>query len=276
MAALMNEKNFITAVLNDKVKIAPRMINKNIDHHILNILKSKVENKCSKHGYIKKNTIEIEKKNIGVVEMQSLHGYVVYNVLFKASVCNPVIGNNLECIVKNVNNFGILCVSRINDEDTIIDVLDVIIPKHSSSINSDVDLNDIKIGMNVLIQIVGKKYQLNNPTILIVGKILSFDDFSNKNLKLDNDNDDNQLDEIYSTNINDDIIDDEITDDDDEDDDESNIDDDKSHNNEEDFDQEGGIQKNSQFDTNDFDDDNISDIVDSDIADDDIISDDEF
>ena len=175
----INDKNFVITTFNDKVKLTPKMVNNNVLSNILKVLKMKNEGKCSKHGYIKKNSIEIIHKSIGKVEMQSLHGYVIYDVHFRACVCNPVIGNYLECVVKKINNFGILCTSQIHDNNTMIDVLDIIIPKHSSSIQSNVNLHDITVNMNVIIEIVGKKYQLNKSTISVVGKIIAINTSNN-------------------------------------------------------------------------------------------------
>ena len=178
----INDKNFIFATFNDKVKLTPKMINNNILSNILKVLKIKNEGKCSKHGYIKSNSIEIVSKSFGKIEMQSLHGYVIYDVQFKACVCNPVIGNHIECVVKKINNFGILCTSQINENGSMVDVLDIIIPKHSYSIKSNVDFNDINVDINVIIEIVGKKYQLNKKTISVVGKIIAI----NTSNKFDN------------------------------------------------------------------------------------------
>ena len=57
---------------------------------------------------------------------------------FKALICNPVIGNIILCKVVNTNNFGILCSSSE-------DVIEVIIPKKSIAIQSDINLNNIKM-----------------------------------------------------------------------------------------------------------------------------------
>ena len=201
----INDKNFIFATFNDKVKLTPKMINNNILSNILKVLKIKNEGKCSKHGYIKSNSIEIVSKSFGKIEMQSLHGYVIYDVQFKACVCNPVIGNHIECVVKKINNFGILCTSQINENGSMVDVLDIIIPKHSYRIKSNVDFNDINVDINVIIEIVGKKYQLNKKTISVVGKIIAI----NTSNKFDNQIDiDVQDEQVYEDNDNNNEIDD--------------------------------------------------------------------
>ena len=45
---------FIKSLLVDKVKIKPNQLTKNYKENILKLIKTKLENKCSKHGFIKK------------------------------------------------------------------------------------------------------------------------------------------------------------------------------------------------------------------------------
>ena len=201
----MNDNNFTTTVLSDKVKIAPHMLNSNIDSLILKVLKSKLEGKCSKHGYVKTNSIQICEKNLGHIELATLHGYVVYMVKFNASVCNPTIGSVVTCNVKHLNNFGILCASGIYENGDYVNILDIIIPKHSISIQSFMDLSKIKIGTKVQVEIVGKKYELNNKNILVIGKIISMNEMLNNDINILNDESQNniQIDELENEDVDD-------------------------------------------------------------------------
>ena len=201
----MNDNNFTTTVLSDKVKIAPHMLNSNINSSILKVLKSKLEGKCSKHGYVKTNSIEICEKNLGHIELATLHGYVVYMVKFNASVCNPTIGSVVTCNVKHLNNFAILCASGIYQKGEYVNILDIIIPKHSISIQSVMDLSKIKIGTKVQVEIVGKKYELNNKSIMVVGKIISMNEIANNDVNiLDNEYQNNiQIDELENEDVDD-------------------------------------------------------------------------
>lgn len=206
--------NFLTAEFVDSVKIHPKFIGHDMSQVILNNLRESKEGICSNHGYIKKNSIKLIKTGCGKVEMSSFHGYLTFLVKYSALVCNPVKGNIVNASVQNINNFGILCSSFIEDEYNVqIPILEIIVPKHSLCIQSDVDLqNNIKIHDEVSIQIVGKKYQLFNKKISIIGKIVQ-----KSNVKLDMDLEvANTIDEDYDSDV---IIDEE---DDDEDEEEDN------------------------------------------------------
>ena len=169
----MEDMNFITTQLVDKVKLPPKLLKNDFEKNIHTVLKEMNEGKCSKHGYIKRNSIKITTINLGKIEMHTFHGYTVFEVFFEASVCNPVIGSIVDCVVRNMNNFGILCSSGSNEGNEYIYILDVIIPKHTSNITSDVELSNINVGDDVKVEILGKKYQLNSVTISAIGKIIT-------------------------------------------------------------------------------------------------------
>ena len=62
-------KNFILAEFVDNIKIHPKYIGKDIEKNVLRELKQRKEGICSDHGYIKKNSIRINKISNGKVEI---------------------------------------------------------------------------------------------------------------------------------------------------------------------------------------------------------------
>jgi DNA-directed RNA polymerase subunit E'/Rpb7 len=196
--------NFLRAEFTDFVKIHPKFIGKKITKHVLKILKETKEGLCSNHGYIKKDSINIIKVGHYTVEVATFHGYMNCAVTYEALVCNPVKGNIVNAKVVNMNNFGVLCASFIEND---IPILEIIVPKHSISIQSDVDLqNDIKINDNVRVKIIGKKYQLFNNKISIIGKIVN----DKTKVNIDNINESSKIDdEEYDYDEDDDDEDDE-------------------------------------------------------------------
>jgi len=160
----MNKDIFVKCLLSEKIKLAPSKINKHFKESILNDLKAKVEGICTKHGYIRNDSVEIHSIQSGQVEMASLTGNVVVDVKFYTDVCNPTIGNVIKCKVTNINKFGILA--------EVKPILEVIIAKNSVNIKSDVDLNTIQVGQDVYVEVVGKKYELMDKRISIIGRIV--------------------------------------------------------------------------------------------------------
>jgi DNA-directed RNA polymerase subunit E'/Rpb7 len=156
----------------ENIKLEPKYVNSNFKNELLNRLKSKVEGVCSKHGYIKHNTIELYKVAPGVVELISLAGHVVYDVYFYADVCNPLVGSIVKARVANINRFAILAEAGYVLDNEQHNVLQIIVAKHSISIQSDVDLETLKIGDDIKVEIISKKNELGEKKISAIGKVI--------------------------------------------------------------------------------------------------------
>lgn len=163
----------IRSLLTEKIKLEPVYLTKNFRNEILNRLKQKVEGICSKHGYVRKGSIEIHKITPGCIEILSLNGNINYNVAFYADVCNPLIGTIIKgAKIVNMNRFGILAEARLLEDQYATSVLEVIIAKNSVNIISEIDLEQVQINQEVNIEVIGKKYNLGDKKISIIGRIV--------------------------------------------------------------------------------------------------------
>ena len=88
--------------------------------------------------------------------------------MFKADICNPIIGSVLQCIVINTNKFGILTAASTGEGET---AMEIIIAKQGS-FTSEVDLNTIRIGDKVGVEIIGKRYDNNDSRVSGIGRIV--------------------------------------------------------------------------------------------------------
>lgn len=174
----MNNDSFVLSLLNEKVKLSAKYLNKNYKQHLLRLLQDRNEGKCSKHGYIKKGSIGIKRVSVGALEIQSLRGFVNYDIQFSAMVCNPTKGSILKCTVLNSNNFGVLCVCGLNNGPNFVPIIDIIIPKNSLTIRSDSDINieSLQKGEIINVEIIGKKFEINDSKISAVGRIVELKD----------------------------------------------------------------------------------------------------
>lgn len=180
--------NFTEINNKDTVKIAPWLLNANYKQNILKVLKKKYEGICSKFGYIKQNSIELLSVNKGSIELSTFHGYVLFEVEFNASICNPAIGSIVKCKVKNINVFGLLCTSGIIEQGKYQNILNIIIPKQESQFTNHPDvLQNISINDEVNVEILGKKYILNNTNINVFGKVIDSKKTNDSLVLTDND-----------------------------------------------------------------------------------------
>lgn len=159
---------FIDSILQDKIKVPSKYISKNKNDYILRNLKN-LENKCTKHGYIKEGSIKLVDLSLGLVEHSTLQGSVLYTVKYKALVCNPIIKSIIVAKIDNTNQFGLLCSVKSGENS----VIDIIVPKNSISVVSEIDLDSLKIGDTVSIRLLGKKFHINDKKLSGIGTIIS-------------------------------------------------------------------------------------------------------
>ena len=163
----------IKVLLKERIKLEPKFLLKSFKDEVLNRLKQKVEGICTKHGYIRKGSVDIYKIIPGVVELTSLNGNVIYEVYFYGDVCNPLIGSIIKSAkVININRFGILAEARITEDKFAKSVFEIIIAKNSVNILSEIDLETINIGDSINVEVVGKKFNIGDRKISVIGKII--------------------------------------------------------------------------------------------------------
>lgn len=249
----MSSDLFIPIKFKTNVILLPNELDLDFEKTILKKIKENYENICSKYGYIKNNSIKIIKRSIGLVKNQHFNGNTSFCVLCLAEICNPIQGSIIKCKVKNINKMGVLAEGYYDN----IPILEIIIPLNSAGIKSEINLENLVKGQEIKIEVCGKKYQLFDKHISIIGRaIKNKDEFIKNEIKAD---DDDELNPNASTEDNDDF---DVYEEDIEDNDKSeksdNESDDKSESEksdeiiaDEDYVSEGGEEFNDDFDLDD-------------------------
>jgi DNA-directed RNA polymerase subunit E'/Rpb7 len=214
---------YFNCILTKKIIVASKFLNENIDEYIESYLKSKVEGLCIDEGYIKNDSVKILKKSVGMLLGSKFNGDITYDVAYTADICNPVIGNLIDCKVKFINKLGIL---GNNGPITII-------VGKQFHVNDD-DINNIKENDIIKVEVIAKKFSLNDREIKVIAKLWNDND-KNKKEFISSD-----LTPIIADNEYPDIENNEVNEYDSEDPDEFSIDEDEydEDNDEDDFDDE--------------------------------------
>jgi len=194
----MSSKMFMPIKFNTTIILIPQELTRDFDKTIIDKVRSTLENCCSKHGYIKKDTIKIIKRSAGYFKEAHLNGNIAYDISCIAEICNPSQDSIIKCEVKAKNNLGLRAIGMYDN----MAILEVIIPKITSGIQSDVNIDNINIGDIVNVKVCGKKFTLYDKMISIIGKIIKDknDDYDIKeveeddNLSIDEE-EDSELDE---------------------------------------------------------------------------------
>ncbi len=201
----MDSQIFTNTLCKEVVKIEPKFLSSNIQEVILQKLKSNVENVCTKHGYIKKDSCSIVKISMGELEIGTLSGFINYNVIFNALVCNPYIGTVIKAKINNINRFGLFSLLGYNNDGNFTPVLEIVIAKSS---NKNENFDALNIDDYIDVEIIGKKFELGDKKIYAIGKIIKNNE-KNISTKVKPSNLEEQQEED-DTSVNSDIEDDQV------------------------------------------------------------------
>ena len=149
---------FHTGAFNQAINLSCDNLNNvnNLDNLILEKLKEEVGDKCIKHGYIKKDTIKINKRSIGKLNSSRLNGSLNYEVFYNAEVCNPTNGQIIKCKIKNKNKMGLLAEAK----PVLIVISDI-------KENSDLDIDDV-----INVKLLGSRFDLFDTQITAIGQLI--------------------------------------------------------------------------------------------------------
>jgi DNA-directed RNA polymerase subunit E'/Rpb7 len=151
-----------TALFQEQVALTPRDLRKDIaavDAVLLMKLKSRLESRCSRHGYVVPDSVKILSRSMGVLEKGRFTGSVLFTVQAEGTVLNPPDGEVVEGVVIRKNKMGMY----VNYKDAVR----VIVPRDlhiGNEIYETVELRDV-----VKIEIKKSRFQVNDPFILSVG-----------------------------------------------------------------------------------------------------------
>ena len=154
---------FTRVLLTENLKLKPEFIDKHFPQRLERYLKEKIESKCTKHGYVKKDSIKVYKMSPGKVEVESLNGDLLYTIYFHADVCNPLTGSCILSQITKSNKIALLAIAEN---------LEIIIMKEGVDVRSEVDLSKLSINDKVNVEILSTRFTLGQTKIEAIGKVV--------------------------------------------------------------------------------------------------------
>jgi DNA-directed RNA polymerase subunit E'/Rpb7 len=151
-----------SVVFEEQVSLHPSDFQKeitSINDILLNKLKEKLENKCSRNGFLLQNTLKILSRSMGKASSGRFIGDYVFYVQLQGNVLNPPDGIVIDAEVVSKNKMGIYCNYK--------NAIRVIIPRDLHIGNENFD--SVQVGEKVKVQIKKSRFQVNDDTILSVG-----------------------------------------------------------------------------------------------------------
>jgi len=151
------------ALFEDRIPLTPkelnRLANDSVEVILLEKVRAKLEGKCSRHGFVIPNSMEIVSRSMGHVESGRFTGDVVYQIQTQGLVLNPSDGTVIVGEVLKKNKMGVYVEYK--------DAIRVLLPRDLHL--SDEAFENLSIGASIELEIKKSRFQTNDPFIQCVG-----------------------------------------------------------------------------------------------------------
>lgn len=167
---MISEHIYVRSLLTIQVTLDVTEIEYNLRENILVKLKLLVANKCIEEGYVSPINIHICEISFGRMNHTSS---IVYHVVYECNICHPVEGMQFIVKVKTITKAGIH--AHYMDSDGHIPVTVFIARDYIDNDDSDGKITQfpsIKENDNILVKIIGIRYELNDDNICAIASIL--------------------------------------------------------------------------------------------------------
>jgi DNA-directed RNA polymerase subunit E'/Rpb7 len=162
-----NEKKvfgvYVKSMLTMKVPLSIVEVGKNVMPNLEKVISSKTEGKCIAEGFIRPNSVKVLTYSSG-----NINGDIIeFQTVFECMICHPVEGMLIECDTKTITKAGIH--AEVVDRDGTVPVTVFVARDHHLN---DKNFNNVKENTKITIRVIGIRYELNDPYICVIGKLV--------------------------------------------------------------------------------------------------------
>tara|TARA_B100000674_G_C37832356_1_gene911151 strand:+ start:233 stop:772 length:540 start_codon:yes stop_codon:yes gene_type:complete len=150
---------YMQNILTRKVLLPFVLLGGNIKELLSQKVAELYEGKCIREGFIKKKSCNIISYSAGVLKNNN----VVFDVMFECLVCRPSEGMKFKVTVTNITKAGIR--AEYKQDSPVV----VFISRDHTYKNKI--FNNINVGDNIYIRVIGIRYELNDSFISIIADI---------------------------------------------------------------------------------------------------------
>ena len=153
------------AIFEEKVLLTPSDLRQEItsfDDILLSKMKKSLEGKCSKHGYVIPDSLELLSRSMGSAEKGRFTADFIYYMKAQGKVYNPPDGLQVEGEIIRKNKMGLYVI--------INDAIRIMVPRDLHIGNEDFDR--LEIGDKIRIEIKKSRFQVNDTHIMSIGQYM--------------------------------------------------------------------------------------------------------
>jgi len=154
---------YVKSMLTMKVPLSIVEVGKNVMQNLEKVISSKTEGKCIAEGFIRPNSVKVLTYSSG-----NINGDIIeFQTVFECMICHPVEGMLIECDTKTITKAGIH--AEVVDRDGTVPVTVFVARDHHLN---DKNFNNVKENTKITIRVIGIRYELNDPYICVIGKLV--------------------------------------------------------------------------------------------------------
>lgn len=154
---------YIKSLLTTKVSLAISEVGQNIRQNLEKKIAAKVEGKCGIEGFIQPKSVTVKTYSNGLVNT----GSVDFQAVFECMICRPVEGMLIECVAKTITKAGIH--AEVIGKNGEIPITAHIARDHNYN---DARFNNVKEKDVIRVKVIGVRFELNDPCIDVIGKVV--------------------------------------------------------------------------------------------------------
>ncbi len=150
------------AFFQEKVYLTPTDLRTkltSIDAVLMDKIRGRLERRCTAHGFVLPDSIELLTRSAGSVDSGKFTGDWAFLCKAKGRVLHPPEGAVVEVEIQKFNKMGIYAVYR--------EAIRIMVPRDLHI--GDDDFDRLKVGEMIRVEIMKSRYQLRDPFIVSVG-----------------------------------------------------------------------------------------------------------
>jgi DNA-directed RNA polymerase subunit E'/Rpb7 len=151
-------------VLTTRVQLHITQVGNSTKENLEEALKDTIGNRCTEHGFIRKNSIRIQSYTAGKVNSDQ----VEFHVAYASQCCLPTEGQVLTDVqVKNSTKAGLHC--HIIDEDGNTPLVVFIAKDHNKN---NQEFENVNPGDKINACVLGVRFELNDPYVSTIARLV--------------------------------------------------------------------------------------------------------
>ena len=168
---------FVPTKGNTSVTLYPRDLNNQINARILKKLKSQLEGKCIKEGFVREGSVKMLNRSLGHGQAATFDGSITFYVEYSMEVCNPLEGVVIEVQALNVNKMGVLAGIPYQAQSPLYIMLakqhHIDDEEIKPGSKSDIQFDKINVDDVFKVRVVGKRFEYGDTQITIIAVLES-------------------------------------------------------------------------------------------------------